>query len=130
MIYLDSCALIALVVERDPVEDLQVFIESHPETPLASSTIGFTETVRGAGRYGQYPRLMEELESMYGELTLTEQIRDIAATLPGNLRTLDALHVATALSIEPYLTALVSFDRRLLKAAEEQGLPVAAPGMS
>ncbi|THV42903.1 type II toxin-antitoxin system VapC family toxin [Glycomyces buryatensis] len=129
MIYLDSCALIALTIERDPVEDLIEFLKDHSGTPMATSSIGFVETVRGASHYGQYPTLMAELSTMYGELTMTQEVRDIASTLPRSLRTLDALHVATALSIEDYLTSLVSYDRRLLKAAREQGLPVASPGM-
>ncbi|WP_051392929.1 type II toxin-antitoxin system VapC family toxin [Glycomyces arizonensis] len=127
---MDSSALISLVVERDPVDELLEFIESHPNVPIGTSTIGFTETVRGALQHGQYPRLMEELESFYGELTLSEEIRDLAAQIPGNIRTLDAIHVATALSIADYLTVLVSYDRRMLKIAEEQGLPTASPGMN
>lgn len=127
---MDSSALITLVVERDPIDDLLEFLEGQPKSPIATSTIGFIETVRGAAYYGQYPRLMEELDSTYGELTLTDEIRDLAADMPGNIRTLDAIHVATALSVVDYLTALVSYDKRMLTIAKEQGLPVASPGMS
>lgn len=130
MLYFDSSALINLVVERDPVEDLIEFIDGHSKTPMGTSTIGFTETVRGAAEHGQYPTLMAELEANFSELALTEEIRDLAAHLPGWIRTLDALHVATALSIGDYLTVLISYDRRMLAIAKEQGLPVASPGMN
>lgn len=130
MIYLDASALLTLIVRRDRYEELAAFIAEHPKVPMATSTLGLTETVRNANQYGQFPRLMAELEVMCGELSINEEIRDLAADLPGTIRTLDAIHVATALTISEYLTALVSYDRNMLAIAKEQGLPVASPGMS
>lgn len=46
---------------------------------------------------------------------------------PLALRTLDAIHVATALSLEP-LEGLVTYDARLAQAADAAGLAVFAPG--
>lgn len=37
---------------------------------------------------------------------------------------------SSAMSVADYLTVLVSYDRRLLKIAGEQGLPTASPGMN
>lgn len=130
VIYLDASALLTLMVQRSRYEELSAFIGGHPNVPMAISTIGLTETVRNATRYGQFPRLMAELELMCGELNVTEEIRDLAAHLPGNIRTLDAIHIATALTIAEYLTALVSYDQRMLDIAKEQGLPTASPGMN
>jgi uncharacterized protein len=129
VIYLDACALLALSVQRDPVDDLVDFLKQHPETPIGSSAIGFMEAVRGAAEYGQYPNMLAELQSQYAELTVTAEIIEIASTLPRRIRSLDALHLATALSIVDYLTAFVSYDRRLLEAARDHGLPAASPGM-
>jgi predicted nucleic acid-binding protein len=122
--------MITMVVGRDRYKELQHFVRERPDLPMASSTIGFTETVRSVAQYGQYPRLMSQLETVYTEITLIDEIRDLAADLPGNIRTLDALHVASALSIADYLTVLVSYDRRMLEIAHTQGLPVASPGMN
>ncbi|HEY2518952.1 MAG TPA: hypothetical protein VGJ19_02500 [Streptosporangiaceae bacterium] len=50
-----------------------------------------------------------------------------AGVRPNVLRTLDAIHVASALSVRADLTALVSYDKRMLAAAQETGLPTACP---
>ena len=60
---------------------------------------------------------------------LTGDIRDRAATLPGGLRALDAIHVATAESLAHDLTCLISYDKRMRDVANTRGLPVASPGM-
>jgi uncharacterized protein len=130
VIYLDASAILTLIVKRRGYEELAAFIGDHPNVPMTTSSIGFIETVRNASNYGQFPRLIAELELMCGELNLTEEIRDLAADLPGNLRTLDAIHIATALTISEYLTVLVSYDQRMLDLAKEQGLPIASPGMN
>jgi len=59
-----------------------------------------------------------------------DEIRDAAAGLPGGIRTLDALHVASAQAIGDALEVLISYDRRMLDIAHSVGVPVAAPGMS
>jgi predicted nucleic acid-binding protein len=46
---------------------------------------------------------------------------------PRALRTLDAIHLATALSLEPDLTGMVVYDTRLAAAARASGLTVWAP---
>lgn len=46
---------------------------------------------------------------------------------PPLLRTLDAIHLASALSVAAALSAFVAYDRRLLAAAEDERLPVFAP---
>ena len=43
------------------------------------------------------------------------------------LRTLDAIQLATALSLASVLDAFVAYDERLLAAAAHHGLPIAAP---
>lgn len=60
---------------------------------------------------------------------VTDAVLRLAATLPpARLRSLDAIHLATALRLQPDLTALVAYDDRLLEAATALGLPVASPG--
>jgi predicted nucleic acid-binding protein len=59
---------------------------------------------------------------------LDDQILERAAALdPPSLRSLDAIHVATALSLGVNLVALVTYDERMIAAAQELGLPVASP---
>jgi predicted nucleic acid-binding protein len=47
---------------------------------------------------------------------------------PPALRTLDAIHVASAAAMESDLEALVTYDRRMVEAGRLAGLPVASPG--
>lgn len=130
MIYMDSSALITLFTERENTKELRGFLKERPTAPLATSSIGFVETVRAHGRHGQVAQLEAELETAVTELVLTEEIRDTAMYVPGRLKALDAIHVASALSIANYVTVLVSYDRRMLEVAHEQGIPVASPGMN
>ena len=51
-----------------------------------------------------------------------------AAIAPSAIRTLDAIHLATALALMPELDAFVTYDDRLADAARALGLPVVRPG--
>lgn len=127
---MDSSALLTLFTGREYVEDLRGYLKQRSKTPVATSTIGFVETVRNSGQHGHNPQIEAELDAAVTEFIVTEEIRDSAMYLPGRIRALDAIHVATALSVSDYLTVLVSYDRRMLSIAKEQGIPVASPGMN
>jgi predicted nucleic acid-binding protein len=59
---------------------------------------------------------------------MSSGVLESASRLPDPmLRTLDAIHVATALAIRDDLDVLLSYDQRLLAAATSHGLPTAAP---
>ncbi|WP_328697269.1 hypothetical protein [Streptomyces sp. NBC_00342] len=73
---------------------------------------------------------MEDLDARFTEVLLTREVRDAAALLVGPLRTLDAIHVASALSLRGDLTAMVTYDRRMLETARAEGLSAHAPGMA
>lgn len=60
---------------------------------------------------------------------VTDEIREAAATLPGSVRTLGAIHIASAQVIGDALAFLVSYDKRM-DVAHSAGIPIAAPGMS
>lgn len=76
-------------------------------------------------------RLLGRGRSWIAELTLTAVTREIlerAGELEGvHLRTLDAIHVASALSITADVDAFVTYDRRQAEAARAVDLPVASP---
>ena len=96
---------------------------------MGTSTIGFVETVRTLDRIGDYPTAMRELLGSFTEILVTDEVRDAAARLASGLRTLDAVHIASAQIIGPVLDCLVSYDRRMLDIAGKVGLPTAAPGL-
>jgi len=63
------------------------------------------------------------------KIAFTRELRDSAAALePAGLGALDALHLATALSLRPVVAAFVCYDRRLCDAATAAGLDVLSPG--
>ncbi|MBL8929637.1 MAG: type II toxin-antitoxin system VapC family toxin [Kineosporiaceae bacterium] len=130
MIYLDASALVTLLSGRRPAAELRAFLARTPGIPLATSTIGFVETVRTLDRVGSFPTLMADLVRDVSEILVTEEVRDAAAQLPSGCRTLDSIHVASAQVVGENLLALVSYDRRMLEVAAGVGVPTAAPGLS
>ena len=129
MIYLDASALVTLVTGRPYARELREFLAQSPEMPMGTSTIGFIETVRTLHRVGSYPTAMQDLLANFTEILVTDEIRDAAASLPGGVRTLDAIHIASAQIIGDALAYLLSYDKRTLDIARAAGIPVAAPGM-
>jgi predicted nucleic acid-binding protein len=128
VIYLDASALVTFVVRRKFADELDEFLGATPEQ-TCTSTIGLVETVRACDRSGDYPYLMRRLLREHTEIRVTASIRDAAANVPGALRSLDALHVASAQQLGPELTSLVTYDHRMADAARAVGLPVAMPGL-
>jgi predicted nucleic acid-binding protein len=129
LIYLDASALVTLLARRTYAKELREFLDSRPVMPMATSTLGFVETVRTMDRIGDYPDLMRDLVSGFTEILLTEEVRDAAAHLPGALRTLGAVHVASAQVLGDSLDTLVTYDKRMLEVARTEGLPAEAPGL-
>lgn len=128
MIYLDASALVTIVVQRRYAKDLHGFLAAHGDTKTCTSTIGFVETVRTCDSIGVFPNLMAALLREHAEIVLTDEIRNAAAVVPGMVRSLDAIHVATAELLGPELVSLVTYDVRMAQAARGAGLPVALPG--
>ncbi|MCX2922814.1 type II toxin-antitoxin system VapC family toxin [Streptomyces sp. NEAU-W12] len=127
---MDTSALVTWMTRRNHWGALDAFLQQRVTEPLATSTLGLVETVRTLGLMGHFPKVMEDLDARITEILLTREVRDGAALLVGRLRTLDALHVASALSLRDDPTALVTYDRRMLETARAEGLPAHAPGMN
>lgn len=127
MIYLDSSALVTFIVRRPHVKALEEYLASR-RTRTCTSTIGFVETVRTCDQVGAFPNLMAALLRDHAEIRLTDAVRDAAANVPGLVRSLDAIHIASAEQLGSELTALVTYDVRMADAARAAGLPVAMPG--
>ncbi|MGO9292689.1 MAG: PIN domain-containing protein [Streptosporangiaceae bacterium] len=86
--------------------------------------------MRTIDRVGSFPTAMQDLLASFTEILLTDEIRDAAASLPGGVRILDALHIASAQAVGDALAFLVSYDKRMLDIAHSMGIAAAAPGMS
>ena len=79
------------------------------------------------------PALLPEAKDLLTALSyiaIDEDIVDAAMSEPDRrLRSLDAIHLATARLLTAELDALVSYDDRLLKAANDAGLATVSPGV-
>jgi predicted nucleic acid-binding protein len=129
VIYLDASAMVTMVVERAYADELREYLAGYASSRTYTSTIGFVETVRTCDSIGTFPGLITDLLRQHQEVKVTDQVRDDAARLPGRLRSLDAVHVASASLLGSELIALVTYDQRMADAASSAGLPVAMPGM-
>ncbi len=55
-------------------------------------------------------------------------LADAGAILPADVRSLDAIHIATAILLGPKLRRIVTYDARMTAAARSLGLVVVSPG--
>ena len=125
--YFDASALHKLVVDEPESEVLREAARAWPRR--VTSRLAVVELIRGVRRAD--PPREPAARRLLGHFTLlvdTNRVLVGATQLePQTLRTLDAIHVATASRIRPVLAAFVSYDARQLAAAEALGLPVASP---
>jgi len=122
--YLDTSAYVKLPLEEAGHQELRAEF-SRWDGYVSSMLLG-TEAIRACARYGaDHARDARTWLESVSLLPLDDSVLDAATSLlPPGLRTLDALHLATALSVEDELGAFFTFDRRMREAAEEHGLPV------
>jgi predicted nucleic acid-binding protein len=126
--YLDSSALVKLAVEEIESGALRGHLAGTAQ--IASSALARVEVPRAVRRYGQVAidSARDVLRSA-GLVPVTEAILDAAAVLDhAVLRSLDAIHVASALSMREVIAEVVTYDRRMAEAATAHGLTVVAPG--
>jgi uncharacterized protein len=130
VIYLDSAALVKLVRLELFSPELVNWLNERPGIPLVCSALAEVEVPRAIRKAAPdaLPAVPATLARLY-RLEIDATVRSAAAALVDpNLRTLDAIHVATAVGLGAELQAFVSYDQRLLQAAGDMGLPVASPG--
>jgi uncharacterized protein len=130
VIYLDSAALVKLVRREQSTPELVDWLNERPGVPLVCSALAEVEVARAIRRVAPdaLPAVPATLARLY-RLEIDATVRSAASALAEpNLRTLDAIHIATALGMGTELQAFISYDQRMLQAAEELGLPVASPG--
>lgn len=142
MIYLDTCALVKLVREAPETRALLSYLRCHAGTARVSSELARAEIVRANWRnsHDDQGRLIDlgQTEDAIGKIAETmdhvnvipvssEILLSAAARKEPFLRTLDAIHLATAARLGGRLTAFITYDRRLATAAADSDLPVVAP---
>ncbi len=133
--YLDSSALVKRGINERETDALGDFLDDSIAHggDLVSSSLAMIEVSRALRSRleewdpSQVARQIEVALSGVSEQALTDSVLALARRLePRALRTLDAIHLATAILLDADL--VVGYDDRLLAAAEEHGLRTVSPG--
>jgi predicted nucleic acid-binding protein len=129
IVAVDTSALAKLLVEEAESASLRQHLTGRADAgdEFAISTIATTELRRLAIRLGIDAARIEPVLRPFRTVRLTEAMLQLAGRLSHpHLGALDAIHIATALSIEA--TALISYDSRQCGAAQLEGLNADSPG--
>jgi predicted nucleic acid-binding protein len=127
-IYLDSSALLKLVFEAEETPRLVEFLSEWPAR--VSSALARIEVMRIAARL-EDRAVAREAQRIFRGISLVRIddgiVAAAAAIKPAGLRSLDAIHLATVHAFGHHLGGMVVYDRRLARAARDQGIVVWAP---
>jgi predicted nucleic acid-binding protein len=127
--YADTSAVIKLLVEESHSTAFAMFYDSHSNAEWVSSTLLRIELARAVAR--AKPLLVpaaRDLLLAFSYIGIDDEIVEAAMNEPDrSLRSLDAIHLATARLLGPDLDAVVTYDDRLAAAAADAGLTVSAP---
>ena len=129
MIYVDSSAIVKLVLDEEHSPELRSWLGSRGEEHLVTSALSEVEVPRAVlGARAAAQHAVPAVLQWFYRHEIDGWIRSTAASLvQSDLRTLDAIHLATALSYPSRLSALISYDSRLVRAARQTGLQAVSP---
>ena len=124
----DSSAIVKLIVDEPKSQSFSAWLKNCKDD-LFVLEIAHTEVARAITRvdvslHGQLNNVLER----FGTIRVSSQILTIASVLsPTNLRTLDAIHLASCLILGDDLTGFVTYDSAQADAATHNGITVIAP---
>ena len=128
MLYLDSSALLKLVIAEKESRALRRFLKREA-VDRVSCSLARTEVLRATRPHGA--AALERARGLLQTLQLVQLddvLLDAAGLLdPAKMRSLDAIHLAAAALIAPALTALVTYDTRMAEGAALLGFPIVSP---
>jgi predicted nucleic acid-binding protein len=128
MIYMDTSAALKLVMPEAETTGLELWIAERAGVPRISSRLLRIEMLRSVARTA--PERLTRANVVLSSVALVS-MNDVApsAEVIGDrtLRSLAAVHLATAHELRTELTAFVCYDKRLCDSAHTLGLPVESP---
>jgi len=128
LLYLDSSALVKLVIEEEESEALAKHLEAWPQR--VTSAVGGVEVARAARRAGGTAAL-ERAREVLANVALIQLDTPLIAAAgslgPARLSSLDAIHLATALALADDLGGFAVYDFALAAAARAAGASVVTP---
>lgn len=122
--YLDTSIAFAALASVAPA--MRWFDEATLAAEVLSSRLLQTELTRSLRRDGIPVRLRDAILDHVGIIPITEQVLSIAESITEHVRTLDSIHLATALHLGGG-TVIISHDAMMLRVAEELGLHTLDP---
>ena len=124
--YLDSSAIVKLVVREPESAALRRYVRRRR---LVSSALARAEVARAVTPLGETAsRRARDVLSRIDLVRINDRVLTLAGAMePASLRTLDAVHLATASLFGATLTRIVCYDERMSRAAEAGGWRVTAP---
>lgn len=125
--YVDSSAIVKLVVREAESPMLRRYLRSR--RPLVSSALARTEVVRALLPLGdRHVRRGLDVLGRFELVRMTDRVLNAAgALLPTDVRSLDAIHLATAQQLGHDLRHIVTYDDRMATAAQALGMRVETP---
>lgn len=125
--YLDSSAIVKLVIAEPESGALRRFLRRRK--PWVSSALARTEVSRALLPVGPAATQRGTVVLARMELVrINDQVLTTAGSMmPAQLRSLDAIHLATAALLETDLARVVTYDDRMATAAVGMGATVVAP---
>jgi predicted nucleic acid-binding protein len=126
LLYVDASAYVKLVIAESETPALAAALEGAER--LVASEILEVEVMRATLRGGGDAAVARARLDRVRLLPLSEKVRNRASELPPlSVRSLDAIHIATALDLGVRLDGMYTYDERMSAAAREAGLRVRAP---
>jgi uncharacterized protein len=144
VIYLDSRALVKLIREEGESQALQAWLDERAGEVMVTSELARAEVLRVTRRNNHTEQgelidaraLTAELDEAAAvldaltQVVVDRKILDRAGALEAPMvRTLDAIHLATALDLKASTIEFVTYDRRLAAVVRQAGLDVVSPGV-
>ena len=130
--YADTSAVIKLLAEETHSKAFAAFYDEHADAEWISSALLRIEVIRAVNR--SVPALLPDARDLllaFSSIAIDDEVVEGAMNEPDRgLRSLDAIHLATARILAEDLDAMVSYDDRLLTAAADAGLATLSPGIT
>lgn len=131
-VYVDTSAAAKLFVAEQESPALRRWLASQPQPQLISSALLAVELIRvlSLARPAAIPAAERFLAQDVDIVEITPPVLSDAVRMPpSRLRTLDAIHLATAFDLGPVIDLVLSYDELLTAAARNAGLETVQPGV-
>jgi predicted nucleic acid-binding protein len=127
--YIDTSAALKLLAEESHSRAFAAFYDENAGAPWVSSALLRIEVIRAVSR--AMPAALPDARALllaFDYVSIDDEVVDAAMNEPDRmLRSLDAIHLATARVLGPDLDGLATYDDRLAVAAKDAGIPVIDP---